>query len=188
MSASFFHCSHHTSPPKMLSSRPRVPFFCPFLQEISCQPPAPVVQYPMRRNDGIGRRAGLKFRDFLTTEYRKIRFLASTVASDFQKAEKSRKSKQICRCDGIGRRDGLKIRWTYHPCGFESHHRHHGPFSRGLFSWAAGPEKRLYMGIFCNSIRVPPPNLLQQSSPLSPTFRPFDLVRFYASFAPFWNF
>ena len=20
---------------------------------------------------------------------------------------------------------GLKIRWTYHPCGFESHHRHH---------------------------------------------------------------
>ena len=65
-----------------------------------------------------------KFRDFLTTENREIRLLASTVASDFQKTEKGRKSKQICRCDGIGRRDGLKIRWTYHPCGFESHHRH----------------------------------------------------------------
>ncbi len=28
------------------------------------------------------------------------------------------------RRDGIGRRDGLKIRWTNHPCGFESHRRH----------------------------------------------------------------
>ena len=83
---------------------------------------------------------------------------------------------------------GLKIRWTYHPCGFESHHRHHGPFSRGLFLCVAGPEKRLYMGIFCNSIRVPPPNLLQQSSPLSPTFRPFDPARSLLSFSPFQHF
>ena len=76
----------------------------------------------------------------MTIENRKIRLLASTVASDFQKAEKSRKSKQICRCDGIGRRDGLKIRWTYHPCGFESHHRHHGPFSRGFFCAQRDPK------------------------------------------------
>ena len=84
----------------------------------------------------------------MKTEYRDIRFLASNVASDFQKAEKSLKSQHFCRCDGIGRRDGLKIRWTYHPCGFESHHRHHGPFRRALFLSGSGAEKCRDIGIF----------------------------------------
>ena len=83
---------------------------------------------------------------------------------------------------------GLKIRWTYHPCGFESHHRHHGPFSRGLFLCVAGPEKRLYLGIFSSMGRVPPPVSLKQASLLSPTFHPFDPARSLLSFSPFQHF
>ena len=65
------------------------------------------------------------------------------------------------RCDGIGRRDGLKIRWANHPCGFESHHRHHRRtliwIQLGSFFFAPLPcEKVLILWAFSASrTRIP---------------------------------